>query len=93
MDDEQSPLTLEIELLQSSLLSNEKLTTTDGDVRIIDITSSDSKLAIHVVIGEGYPIASSVQIDIKGPEVNRDEAEDWKVWVDERMCEWDDTDE
>lgn len=93
MDDEQSPFDLEIELLQSSLLGNEKLTSTNGDSRVIEITSSDSKLALHVVVAEGYPRASSVQISIKGPEIHRDEAEDWKTWVEERMTDWDETDE
>ena len=94
MDDEQSPLDLEIELLQSSLLGNETLTTSSsGDSRIIDITSSDSKLALHVTIGKGYPKSSAIHVEIKGPEINRDEAEDWRVWVEERMSEWDETDE
>lgn len=97
MDDEQSPLDLEIELLQSSLLGNETLTTSStssgGDPQTIDITSSDSKLALHVTIGQDYPESSAILVEVKGPDINRDEAEDWKVWVDERMSEWDETDE
>lgn len=93
MDEEQSPLDLEIELLQSSLLANESLTTASGDPRVIDITSSDSKLALHVTLGQDYPQGSSVHLEIKGPEINRDEAEDWRIWIEERMSAWDETDE
>lgn len=93
MEDEQSPLDLEIELLQSSLLANETLTVSDGYPRTIDITSSDSKLALHVLFSDDYPKASAVHIEVKGPEVNREDAEGWKTWVEERMSDWDVTDE
>lgn len=94
MDDEQSALDLEIELLQSSLLAGETLEASNGGssaTRDIDITSSASKLAVHVAVGPDYPAARSVQLEIRGSEIGRDEAEGWKSWVKECMADWDET--
>lgn len=95
MDDERSSLDLEIELLQSSLLAGETLEVDDGNgslpARVIDITSSASKLAVHVNIGPGYPAASSLQLEVKGPEIGREDAEGWRSWVKDCLSEWDET--
>lgn len=88
MDEHQSSLDLEIELLQSSLLAEEELQATDSPLpRTIDITSLASRLALHIAVEEGYPAASSVRIAVKGAQINRDEAEGWRAWVQERMIE------
>lgn len=91
MDYDQSPLDLEIELIQSSLLSGETLEADDALPRVIDITSSASKLAVHVEVREGYPDAQSVHVEVKGSEINRDEAEGWRTWVKGCMADWDET--
>jgi hypothetical protein len=88
-----SSLDLEIELIESSLLASEKLTVQSDNPRIFDITSTASKLGLHLSIGAEYPDASSVQIEIKGPEIGREDAEGWSFWVKERMEDWNTEDE
>lgn len=85
---DQSSLDLEIELIESSLLASEKLSLQSEDSRIVDITSAASKLALHLTIGSSYPDASSLQIEVKGPDIGREEAEGWSKWVKERMRDW-----
>jgi hypothetical protein len=86
-DDGQTQLDIEIELIESSLLPDESLSRTpDG----IEIKSTASKLFLHIN-PVGYP--EHVVIEVKGPEIGREEAEGWKVWVEEKMKEWNSDDE
>lgn len=86
---------VELELITASLLPGESLIASDPAVwpRIIDISSKDSKLALHVSVDEGYPESQAVIIEVKGRDIGREEAEEWKGWVHERMAEWDATSE
>ena len=83
-------LDLEIELIESSLLPAERLRR-DGDS--FEISSEDSKLAIHFQTASGYPAKDVVSLEIKGSEIGREEAEGWRSWVDGRLEEWDNTEE
>ena len=80
----------EIELLQSSLLPAEQLETGTGTEwpRIIDISSEESKLALRITVKEAYPERESVAVDIRGPDIGREEAEGWRAWSAERLKEW-----
>ena len=90
MDESQeSQLDLEIELIESSLLPSESLTKTSSKPNIIDITSTASKLALHITINDAYPAPGSIGVEVKGQEVGREEAEEWRVWVEERLKDWD----
>lgn len=81
----------EIELLTSSLLPTETLTSSPRDQwpRFVVIASTESQLAVHVRVDGQYPHQSAVKIDVKGASDGREEAEGWKEWVKERMEEWD----
>jgi hypothetical protein len=81
-EDRQTQLNLEIELIESSLLPDESLHRIQNE---IEVKSTASKLALHVITDK-YP--GDVEIEIKGPEMGRDEAEDWRDFVEERMKEW-----
>ena len=93
--EDSSDLDLEIELISSVLLPVEHLTVSSETLstRIIDIRSDQSKLAIQVSISQSYPADSSVHVVIKGDEIGRDEAEDWRGWANERLKVWDATEE
>lgn len=84
-------LDAELELITSSLLTAETLTASEPGTwpRTFDITSDDSKLSLHAILLETYPAPGSVSIDVKGKEMGRDEAEEWREWVREKMGEWD----
>jgi hypothetical protein len=84
------PLDLELELIESSLLPAERLRR-DGDS--CEISSEDSKLVICFQTTSRYPAKDAVELEIKGSEVGREEAEGWKKWVNERLREWDTTEE
>jgi hypothetical protein len=81
-EDRQTQLNLEIELIESSLLPDESLHKTPTG---IEIKSTASKLVLHVITDK-YP--EDVGIEIKGPEVGRDEAEGWGEFVEEKMRDW-----
>jgi hypothetical protein len=81
-EDRQTQLNLEIELIESSLLPDESLNRTSTG---IEVKSTVSKLVIHVNTDK-YP--EDVEIEIKGPEVGRDEAEGWRGWVEEKKKDW-----
>ena len=90
MDESQeAQLEVEIELIESSLLPNETLARISQEPNIIDITSTASKLALHITINDAYPASGSIGVEVKGPEVGREEAEGWRVWVEERLKDWD----
>lgn len=90
---DQSTLDLEVELIESSLLASEKVVVSGDIPRIIDISSTASKLALHISVSSSYPEAGSVQVEIKGPEIGREEAEGWSTWVKDRMNDWNADDE
>ena len=81
-DGQEGHLDLDIELIESSLLPDESISRITGG---IEIRSTASKLVLHISTSD-YP--QRVGIEVKGSEVGRDEAEGWKVWVEERMREW-----
>jgi hypothetical protein len=80
--DRQTQLNLEIELIESSLLPDESLHRIHNG---IEVKSTASKLVLHVITDK-YP--ENVGIEVKGPEVGRDEAEGWREFVEEKMKEW-----
>jgi len=87
---EENSLDLEIELIESSLLPAERLAR-NGDS--FEITSDDSKLVVHFEATSEYPAKEALVLEIKGSEIGREEAEGWRHWVDERVAEWDNTEE
>jgi hypothetical protein len=87
-ESQQTQLDVELELIESSLLPNENLAKNPQNPYVIDITSTASKLALHITISDAYPAPGSVGVEVKGPEVGREEAEYWKVWVEERLKDW-----
>lgn len=84
-------LDAELELITSSLLPAERLTSSDPAIwpRSIEIVSDDSKFSLHVSVDPGYPRDESLVVEVKGKEMGRDEAEGWRAWVDARMGERD----
>jgi hypothetical protein len=92
-ESQQAQLDLEIELIESSLLPSETLVVDSHDPRVINISSTASKLALHVTLGESYPAKESLKIEVKGPEIGREEAEGWRTWVQEKMEDWNANDE
>jgi len=86
-EDRQTQLNVEIELIESSLLTDESL---HRHASGIEVKSTASKLILHVTT-DNYP--GHVVIEVKGPEVGREEAEGWREWVEERMKEWNPQDE
>lgn len=64
-------LNSEIELIISSLLPFEALTSTPPDTfpRKVDIISQESKFYIHFEVGPGFPSKNAILIEIKGAEV------------------------
>lgn len=80
--DRQTQLNTEIELIESSLLPDESL---DRSPSGIEVKSTASKLILHVTTDK-YP--GDVGIEIKGPEVGRDEAEGWREFVEGKMNDW-----
>lgn len=92
-ESQQAQLDIEIELIESSLLPNETLARISQEPNIIDITSTASKLALHITINDAYPASGSIGVEVKGPEVGREEAEGWRVWVEERLKDWDSVEE
>jgi len=85
--DRQTQLNLEIELIESSLLPDESLHRIPSG---IEVKSTASKLVLHVDTDK-YP--EDAGIEVKGPEVGREEAEGWREWVEERMKDWNQDDE
>lgn len=81
-EDQQSQLDTEIELIESSLLPDESLLESPNG---IEVRSTASKLFLHITTDE-YP--GHVGVEVKGPDVGREEAEGWKAWVSERMRDW-----
>jgi hypothetical protein len=81
-EDRQTQLNLEIELIESSLLPDESLHRIPNG---IEVKSTASKLVLHVITDK-YP--EDVGIEIKGPEVGREEAGGWRGWVEEKMRDW-----
>lgn len=92
-ESQQSQLDLEIELIESSLLPSESLANTSRNPYVVDITSTASKLSLHITINDTYPASGSIGVEVKGPEVGREEAEGWRVWVEERLKDWDSDEE
>lgn len=90
---QQAQLDVELELIESSLLPNENLAKISQNPYVIDITSTDSKLALHITINDAYPAPGSIGVEVKGPEIGRGEAEGWKIWVLERLKDWDSDEE
>lgn len=80
-------MNVEIELIESSLLPDESLHRHPSG---IEVKSTASKLILHVTT-DNYP--GHVVIEVKGPEIGREEAEGWREWVEERMKEWNPQDE
>jgi hypothetical protein len=78
----QTQLNLEIELIESSLLPDESLHRIPNG---IEVKSTASKLGLHVITDK-YP--EDAGIEVKGPEVGREEAEGWRCWVEEKMKDW-----
>ena len=87
-------LDTEIELITASLLPSETLDYSDvaSWPRVIDISSTDSKLALRVTINDGYPSVSAVNVEIRG-EIDREEAEEWKIWARDRLHDWNEGEE
>ena len=81
-EDRQTQLNLECELIESSLLPDESLHRIPNG---IEVKSTVSKLVLHVITDK---YSEDVGIEIKGPEVGREEAEGWRGWVEERMKDW-----
>ncbi|WWC96068.1 hypothetical protein V866_002935 [Kwoniella sp. B9012] len=81
----------ELELISSSLLPAEQLTASDSGSwpRVIDITSEDSRLSLHINVDEGYRVKHAVQIEVKSKSMGREEASGWKQRVGEEMADWD----
>jgi hypothetical protein len=81
----------EIELVTSSLLPSETLTSSPRDQwpRFVVIASNECHVALHLRVDEHYPKQGSVLVEVKGEDDGREEAEGWKQWVAERMTEWD----
>ncbi|WRT67815.1 uncharacterized protein IL334_004789 [Kwoniella shivajii] len=85
-------LDTELELITSSLLPAEKLNAIPSElwpiVRIINITSDDSKLSLYITVSERYKRKVAVHIEVRSSSMGRDEALDWIDWVREKMEEW-----
>ena len=86
-DGRQEQLDLEIELIESSLLPDESLSRASTGLAI---KSTASTLVLNISTSK-YP--QDVGIEVKGSEVGREEAEGWRVWVEERMKGWNTDDE
>lgn len=88
-------LDTEIELTEASLLPVESLSSSARHSlpRTADISSTESTLRISVNISQGYPSRDAVVVEIKGADIGRDEAEEWKTKVEGMMQEWDDESE
>ncbi|KAK8858616.1 hypothetical protein IAR55_002845 [Kwoniella newhampshirensis] len=88
-------LDIEIELLSSSLLPAEHLRSSPSTAwpRIVDISSRDSKLSLHVAVQEGYASKDDVTLEVRSAEMGRDEAAQWKTRVVDKMDSWDDDDD
>ncbi|OCF54952.1 hypothetical protein L486_07608 [Kwoniella mangroviensis CBS 10435] len=80
----------ELELISSSLLPAERLTSSESGSwpRVIDITSEDCKLSLHINVNEGYRVKDAVQIEVKSKSMGREEASGWKERVEEKMKGW-----
>ena len=95
MNENVDRLDTEIELMTASLLPSETLESSYAGIwpRVIDISSTDSKLALRLTINDGYPTnPSAVNVEVRG-EIDREEAEIWKSWIGDRMSEWDEGEE
>ncbi|WWC70722.1 uncharacterized protein I206_104673 [Kwoniella pini CBS 10737] len=88
-------LDIEIELISSSLLPAENLESSPSGIwpRIIDITSQDSELALHVIVDEQYKSRNDLIIEVKSPSMGRDEASKWKDIVKGKMEKWNEDDD
>lgn len=88
-------LDTELELIEASLLPVESLSSSARDSlpRTIDMSSTDSQLRISINVSQGYPGRDAVVMEIKGADIGRDEAEEWKTKVEGMMQEWDDESE
>ncbi|OCF43560.1 hypothetical protein I317_02578 [Kwoniella heveanensis CBS 569] len=89
----------ELELISSSLLPSETLDSSSSPSdqatwpRVMSITSSDSALSLHVTINQGYRSRQAVKIEVKGAVMGREEATGWQRWTDEKMTEYDESDD
>ena len=86
-EDRQTQLNVEIELIESSFLPEESLHRNPSG---LEIRSTASKLVLHVTTDK-YP--EYAVIEVKGPEVGREESEGWREWGEERMKDWNQEDE
>jgi hypothetical protein len=88
-------LDTEIELIEASLLPVESLSSSARDSlpRTVDISSTEGTLRISVNVSQGYPGRDAIVVEIKGADIGRDEAEEWKTKVEGMMQEWDDESE
>ncbi|WVF69145.1 hypothetical protein IAT40_003919 [Kwoniella sp. CBS 6097] len=90
-------LDTEIELISSSLLPAETLESDSNDQtqwpRTIHVSSTDSTLSVHVTVKEGYRKKDAVTIDVKSRAMGRDEATGWQRWTEEKMAEYDESDD
>ncbi|KAL7423088.1 hypothetical protein Q5752_002387 [Cryptotrichosporon argae] len=79
----------ELEIIRSSLLPSESVAVEGTWSRVIAITSSDSAYGLRISVGERYPDAEAVKIDVKGRDDGREEAEEWARWSRDKMVDWD----
>jgi hypothetical protein len=88
-------LLTEIELIEATLLPVESLNTSARYAFPVDIEiqSSESKLRLVISIDEIYSQKKAVHLEVKGEEIGREEAEEWKEKVEMLMMEWDDDSE
>lgn len=88
-------LLTEIELIEASLLPVESLNTSSRDAFpiVLEVQSSESKLRLLVGITESYPSRYAVHIEVKGENVGREEAEEWREKVETMMQDWEDESE
>ena len=80
----------ELEVIAASLLPAEALTSSEPGIWpwTIEISSTDSKLSLCIVIAQGYPAQQDVAVEVKGTQMGRDEAEGWREWVSQKMGQW-----
>lgn len=86
-------LDTEIELLSASLLPTETLELNDSSactaIRDLMITNHDSRLSIHIHVGDQYPARDAVTAEVKGNNIGRDKALEWSLRVEEAFRDWD----
>lgn len=90
-EDAASRLDIEFELIECSLLPVESLSSSpSGQLpRTAVITSTDSDYSLLLSADASYPLKTAVNVEVKGHDMGREEAEEWKERAMSMMADWD----